>query len=241
MIRAGGLNIVRFSFNHGTPEFHEEDTRIVRETSERAGQEIAIPADLQGSKIRVGKIADGSIELNKSETLVFDAVLGSGGTCEAVGLNCRDLPNDAAAGDVLWLDGGLLTLTIEAVEGSKIVIRVENGHMLKSNRGINKRGGGLSAGALTEKDFRDLKTAIAISCDCLVISFVKSTEDLHIARAKVEEETKGNTAVRPSLVSKIERMEAIENLDEVTLASDGIMVARGDLVVEVDHAVVPAL
>ena len=241
MIRVGGLNVVRFNFSHGTPEFHEENARIVREAAKRAGQEIAILADLQGPKIRVGKIAGGSIELNKGETLILDAALEGEGTREAVGLDYRDLPNDVAASDVLWLDDGLLTLTVEAVEGSKIITRVENSHVLKSNKGINKRGGGLSAGALTEKDFRDLKTAIAIGCDYLAISFVKSAEDLHIARAKVEEEMKGSTAVRPGLVSKIERVEAIENLDEIILASDGIMVARGDLAVEVGHAAVPAL
>ena len=214
MIRVGGLNVIRFNFSHGTPEFHEENARIVREAAKRAGQEVAILADLQGPKIRVGKIAGGSIELNKDETLILDAALEGEGTREAVGLDYRDLPNDVVAGDVLWLDDGLLTLTVEAVEGSRIITRVENSHVLKSNKGINKRGGGLSAGALTEKDFRDLKTAIAIGCDYLAISFVKSAEDLHIARAKVEEEMKGSTAVRPGLVSKIERVEAIENLDE---------------------------
>ena len=227
MIRVGGLNVIRFNFSHGTPEFHEENARIVREAVKRAGQEVAILADLQGPKIRVGKIAGGSIELNKDETLILDAALEGEGTREAVGLDYRDLPNDVVAGDVLWLDDGLLTLTVEAVEGSRIITRVENSHVLKSNKGINKRGGGLSAGALTEKDFRDLKTAIAIGCDYLAISFVKSAEDLHI--------------VRPGLVSKIERVEAIENLDEIILASDGIMVARGDLAVEVGHAAVPAL
>jgi len=219
MIRVGGLNVVRFNFSHGTPEFHEENARIVREAAKRAGQEVAILADLQGPKIRVGKIAGGSIELNKDETLILDAALKGEGTREAVGLDYRDLPNDVATGDVLWLDDGLLTLTVEAVEGSKIITRVENSHVLKSNKGINERGGGLSAGALTEKDFRDLKTAIAIGCDYLAISFVKSAEDLHIARAKVEEEMKGSTAVRPGLVSKIERVEAIENLSDAEVAT----------------------
>ncbi|STZ77222.1 pyruvate kinase [Bergeriella denitrificans] len=241
MIRVGGLNVVRFNFSHGTAEFHAENARLVREAAKRCGQEVAILADLQGPKIRVGKIAGGSIQLNQGETLVLDASLEGEGTREAVGLDYRDLPNDVRAGDVLWLDDGLLTLTVEAVEGSRIVTRVENSHVLKSNKGINKRGGGLSAGALTEKDFRDLKTAVAIGCDYLAVSFVKSAEDLHIARAKVEEEMRGSDAVRPGLVSKIERVEAIENLDEIILASDGIMVARGDLAVEVGHAAVPAL
>lgn len=240
MIRVGGLNVVRFNFSHGTAEFHQENARIVREAAKRSGQEIAILADLQGPKIRVGKIAGGSIQLNQGEKLVLDAALEEEGTREAVGLDYRDLPNDVKPGDVLWLDDGLLTLTVDSVEGSKIITTVVNSHVLKSNKGINKPGGGLSAGALTEKDFRDLKTAIAIGCDYLAISFVKSAEDLHLARAKVEEEMQGSNAVRPGLVSKIERVEAIENLDEIILASDG-MVARGDLAVEVGHAAVPAL
>lgn len=241
MIRVGGLNVVRFNFSHGTAEFHEANAKIVREAAARAGQEIAILADLQGPKIRVGKIEGGSIQLNEGEELILDAALEGEGTRAAVGLDYRDLPNDVAAGDLLWLDDGLLTLTVTAVEGSRIITRVENSHVLKSNKGINKPGGGLSAGALTEKDFRDLKTAIAIGCDYLAISFVKSAEDLHLARAKVEEEMQGSNAVRLGLVSKIERVEAIENLDEIILASDGIMVARGDLAVEVGHAAVPAL
>ena len=220
MIRVGGLNVIRFNFSHGTPEFHEENALIVREAAKRAGQEVAILADLQGPKIRVGKIAGGSIELNKDETLILDAALEGEGTREAVGLDYRDLPKDVVAGDVLWLDDGLLTLTVEAVEGSKIITRVENSHVLKSNKGINKRGGGLSAGALTEKDFRDLKTAIAIGCDYLAISFVKSAEDLHIARAKVEEEMKGSTAVRPGLVSKIVANAVLDGTDAVMCSAE---------------------
>lgn len=241
MICVGGVNVVRFNFSHGTAEFHQENARIVREAAKRAGQEVAILADLQGPKIRVGKIAGGSIQLNQGEKLVLDAALEGEGTREAVGLDYRDLPNDVKPGDVLWLDDGLLTLVVDEVRGSAITTTVVNSHVLKSNKGINKPGGGLSAGALTEKDFRDLKTAIAIGCDYLALSFVKSAEDLQLARAKVEEEMQGSRAVRPGLVSKIERVEAIDNLDEIILASDGIMVARGDLAVEVGHAAVPAL
>ncbi|MCF7520612.1 pyruvate kinase [Neisseria sp. ZJ106] len=241
MIRAGGLNVVRFNFSHGTPEFHRENAKLVREAARRCGQEIAILADLQGPKIRIGKIAGGSIELNQGEKLVLDADLSGEGTREAVGLDYRDLPKDVAAGDVLWLDDGLLTLTVDSVVGSKIITTVENSYVLKSNKGINKRGGGLSAGALTEKDFRDLQTAVEIGCDYLAVSFVKSGEDLQLARQKVEEAMAGSSLIRPGLVAKIERVEAIENLDEIILASDGIMVARGDLAVEVGHAAVPAL
>lgn len=239
MIVAGCLNVVRFNFSHGTPEFHEENAKIVREASRLAGREVAIMADLQGPKIRVGKIAGGSVAVKAGETLLLDAAWTEEGTRERIGLDYRELPKDVQAGDILLLDDGLLTLTVEKVSGSEIYTRVENDHILKSNKGINKQGGGLSAGALTEKDFRDLKTAVKIGCDYLAVSFVKNAEDMRVAREAVAAEIK--EGVRPGLVAKIERIEAIENLDEIIEASDGIMVARGDLAVEVGNAAVPAL
>ena len=242
MISIGGVHVVRFNFSHGTPEFHEENARIVREAARQAGLEVAIMADLQGPKIRVSKIAGGSIQVEAGETLLFDAALEGEGSRERVGLDYRELPNDVKTGDVLLLDDGLLTVTVEKVVGSEIHTICNNSHTLKSNKGINKQGGGLSAGAFTEKDFRDLKTAVKIGCDYLAVSFVKNGEDMHIARRAVAEECeKLGLPIQPGLVSKIERIEAIENLDEIILASDGIMVARGDLAVEVGNAAVPAL
>lgn len=239
MIVAGCLNVVRFNFSHGTPEFHQENAKIVREAARLAGREVAIMADLQGPKIRVGKIAGGSIAIGAGEKLLLDAAWEGEGSRERVGLDYRELPNDVQAGDVLLLDDGLLTVTVEQVVGSEIHTIAHNAHTLKSNKGINKQGGGLSAGAFTEKDFRDLKTACAIGCDYLAISFLKNAEDMKIARDAVAAEiTEG---VRPGLVAKIERIEAITNLDAIIEASDGIMVARGDLAVEVGNAAVPAL
>lgn len=242
MISIGALNVVRFNFSHGTPEFHEENARIVREAATQAGLEIAIMADLQGPKIRVSKLVGGSIRVEEGEELLFDAALEGEGTRECVGLDYRELPNDVKAGDVLLLDDGLLTVTVKSVSGSQILTVANNGHTLKSNKGINKQGGGLSAGAFTEKDFRDLKTAVKIGCDYLAVSFVKNAEDMRIARAAVAEEcAKTGQTIQPGLVAKIERIEAIENLDSIIEASDGIMVARGDLAVEVGNAAVPAL
>ena len=242
MILIGALNVVRFNFSHGTPEFHENNAKIVREAARQAGREVAIMADLQGPKIRVSKLAGGSIQVNAGEALLFDAALEGEGTRERVGLDYRELPNDVRAGDVLLLDDGLLTVTVQKVEGSEIHTVANNSHVLKSNKGINKQGGGLSAGAFTEKDFRDLKTAIGIGCDYLAVSFVKNAEDMKIARDAVAAECdKICQKIRPGLVAKIERIEAIENLDDIIEASDGIMVARGDLAVEVGNAAVPAL
>ncbi len=239
MILVGGLNVVRFNFSHGSAEFHQENARIVREAARQAGREVAIMADLQGPKIRVSKLAGGQVEILAGEPVLFDAALEGEGSRERIGLDYRELPNDVKSGDVLLLDDGLLTVTVEKVAGSEIHTVANNSHILKSNKGINKQGGGLSAGAFTEKDFRDLQTAVAIGCDYLAISFVKNAEDMKIARDAVATECKNG--VKPGLVAKIERIEAIENLDAIIEASDGIMVARGDLAVEVGNAAVPAL
>lgn len=242
MIHVGALNVVRFNFSHGTPEFHEENARIVREAAAQAGREVAIMADLQGPKIRVSKIAGGGVAIGEGESVLLDAAFSGEGTRERIGLDYRKLPEDVQAGDVLLLDDGLLTLKVMRVSGSEIHAVAENSHVLKSNKGINKQGGGLSAGALTEKDFRDLKTAVEIGCDYLAVSFVKNAEDMRTARAAVATEcVRLGQVIQPGLVAKIERIEAIENLDEIIEASDGIMVARGDLAVEVGNAAVPAL
>lgn len=234
-----GLNVVRLNFSHGSKEVHEENARRVREAAERAGREIAIIADLQGPKIRIGKIAGDRIELQEGDKLILDAALEGEGNQERVGLDYRDLPKDVDEGDVLLLDDGLLTLVVCRVDGDEIHTEVQNDAVLKSHKGINKQGGGLSAAALTDKDHRDLKTAIAIGADYLAISFVKSAADMELARQLVAQSAIGNH--RPGLIAKIERKEAIDNLEEILKASDGVMVARGDLAVEVGNPAVPAL
>ncbi len=150
-----GLNVVRMNFSHGDAAFHQENARKVREASDRVGRQVAIVADLQGPKIRVGKIAGGKIDLVAGEKFILDAAFSGEGTIERVGLDYRDLPQDVTKGDVLLLDDGLLTLTVDKVDGSEIHTTVVNSAPLKSNKGINKQGGGLSAAALTAKDHED--------------------------------------------------------------------------------------
>ena len=232
---AAGVDVVRLNFSHGLATDHVERARMVRESAKRLGREVAIMADLQGPKIRVGKFAAGKVELTPGQTFILDAEceLGDDGR---VGLDYKELPRDVARGAVLLLDDGLIRLNVESVDGPRIVTRVVVGGTLSNNKGINRMGGGLTAPALTAKDMEDVKTAAMLEADFLAVSFPKTKEDMYMARQLLR--AAGGHAM---LIAKIERAEAITFLDEIIEASDGIMVARGDLAVEVGNASVPGL
>jgi pyruvate kinase len=236
---AAGVDVVRLNFSHGKAEDHVMRAQMVREAAAACGREVAIMADLQGPKIRVGKFANGKIELVKGATFVLDANCELGDQQRA-GLDYKELPNDLKAGDVLLLNDGLIVLTVDRIAGSEIITTVKIGGELSNNKGINKQGGGLSAPALTSKDMEDIKTAMALGADFIAVSFPKSATDMAMARqlATVAGEAHGR---KPLMIAKIERAEAIPRLQEILDASDGIMVARGDLAVEVGNAAVPAL
>ncbi len=232
---AAGADVVRLNFSHGTGKDHVDRAQLVREVARGLGREVAIMADLQGPKIRIGKFASGKVELVPGARFVLDAECDLGDATR-VGLDYKELVNDVAPGSVLLLDDGLIKLDVETVEGSRIVTRVVLGGVLSNNKGINRMGGGLSAPALTTKDMEDVKTAAQLEADYLAVSFPKSKEDMYMARQLMR--AAGGRAL---LIAKIERAEAIPALDEVIAASDGIMVARGDLAVEVGNAAVPGL
>ena len=239
MIRAG-VNVVRLNFSHGTAQDHIKRAGLVREAAQRAGREVAIMADLQGPKIRVGKFAQGRVMLAPGQKFVLDAARVELGDSGAVGLDYKALPREVKAGDVLLLNDGLIVLTVDAVKGEAVHTSVKLGGELSNNKGINKQGGGLTAHALTSKDMEDIRTAMSFQADYVAVSFPKSATDMEMARQLC------NVAAaefnhRPGLIAKIERAEAIPKLLEIVLASDGIMVARGDLAVEVGNAIVPAL
>jgi pyruvate kinase len=238
MIRAG-VNVVRLNFSHGTAQDHIDRARLVREAAKRAGREIGIMADLQGPKIRVGKFADGKVLLEPGQKFVLDAARTELGDMDAVGLDYKALPNEVKAGDVLLLNDGLIVITVDAVKGAAIHTTVKLGGELSNNKGINKQGGGLSAPALTAKDMDDIRTAMSFHADYVAVSFPKNATDMEMARQLCN--VAAENGHRPGLIAKIERAEAIPKLEEILLASDGIMVARGDLAVEVGNAVVPAL
>ena len=232
---AAGVDVVRLNFSHGTATDHSELATMVREAAHSLGREVAIMADLQGPKIRVGKFAEGKVTLKVDQSFILDAECELGDE-HRVGLDYKELPRDVAPGAILLLNDGLIRLRVETVEGSAITTRVEVGGVLSNNKGINRQGGGLTAAALTAKDMDDVKTAVKIQADYLAVSFPKSKEDMYMARQLLR--AAGGNAL---LIAKIERAEAIVTLEEIIEASDGIMVARGDLAVEVGNASVPAL
>ncbi len=239
MIRAG-VDVVRLNFSHGKAQDHIDLAQVVRQAAQRAGREVAIMADLQGPKIRVGKFAHGKVMLEAGQTFVLDGARTEVGDQHGVGLDYKELPRDVRAGDVLLLNDGLIVIVVDSVRGEQVHTTVQMGGELSNNKGINKRGGGLTAPALTAKDMEDIRTAMSFQADYVAVSFPKNATDMEMARqlcnvAGAEQRHK------PGLIAKIERAEAIPQLEAILKASDGIMVARGDLAVEVGNAAVPAL
>jgi pyruvate kinase len=236
-----GVDVVRLNFSHGVAQDHRDRAQLVRDISREVGKEIAIMADLQGPKIRVGKFENGKVLLEVGQKFLLDANCSIGNSAQ-VGLDYKNLPKDVIAGDQLLLNDGLIVLRVEKIVGDCIHTEVEMGGELSNNKGINRAGGGLTAPALTEKDIEDLATAIDMRVDFIAISFPKNAQDMQLARELAQAHcVVKNHEVR--LIAKIERAEAIEPgvLEEIIMASDGIMVARGDLAVEVGNAAVPAL
>ncbi|MCF2134771.1 MULTISPECIES: pyruvate kinase [Burkholderiaceae] len=236
---AAGLDVVRLNFSHGTADDHRQRAEFVREAARQAGREVAIMADLQGPKIRVGKFENGRVTLAAGAPFVLDAACELGND-ERVGLDYKDLPRDLKAGDVLLLNDGLIVLSVQRVVGEEIHTTVKVGGELSNNKGINRQGGGLSAPALTAKDMEDIRTAMALGADLVAVSFPKNATDMEMAR-QLANIAGAPYGYKPKMIAKIERAEAIPALQEILDASDGIMVARGDLAVEVGNAAVPAL
>jgi len=230
-----GVDVVRLNFSHGTADDHIARANLVREIAARHQRSVAILADLQGPKIRVGKFAEGQITLEKGAPFALDADCKLGNQ-ETVGIDYEELPRDVKAGDVLLLDDGKIVLDTKQVIGNRILTTVRHGGVLSNNKGINKQGGGLTAPPLTAKDIEDINTAVVLKADYLAVSFPKSGADMYMARELMR--ARGGKSL---LIAKIERAEAIPALEDILKATDGIMVARGDLAVEVGDAAVPAL
>ena len=232
-----GVDVVRLNFSHGDPAGQVARANAVREAAQRVGREVGILVDLPGPKIRIERFAEGRVNLSMGDR--FDLVASTSapaGTASEVGLSYLGLPGDVIPGDVLLLDDGMMQLRVERVEGERIVTSVLNDGVLSDRKGLNKLGGGLSLGALTERDRELIKIAAELGADFIAVSFCRNAEDMEEARRIAR--AAGSDA---ALVSKIERAEAIENLHEIVLASDVVMVARGDLGVEIGDAELPGL
>jgi pyruvate kinase len=230
-----GVDVVRLNFSHGTPEDHMRRAEMVRETCRKVDRAVGIMADLQGPKIRVGKFREGKVMLTPGEEFILDAACEIGEQGRAA-LDYKELPRDVKAADLLLLDDGRMVLEVTRVAGSEIHTIVRHGGWLSNNKGINRQGGGLTAPALTPKDIDDIRMAAKMNADYLAVSFPKSGADMYMARELLR--AAGGHAM---LIAKIERAEAIPALEDIMRACDGIMVARGDLAVEVGDATVPAL
>jgi pyruvate kinase len=236
MVRAG-VDVVRLNFSHGAAEDHLKRADLVKQIATKVGRTVAIMCDLQGPKIRVGKFKEGKVTLEKGAAFVLDATCELGDHARA-GLDYKELPRDVEPGAVLLLDDGKIVLDVTAVRGEEVHTKVRHGGVLSNNKGINRQGGGLTAAALTPKDMEDVRTAAKMKADYLAVSFPKTGADMYMARELLR--AAGGKAL---LIAKIERAEAVTPaaLADIMGACEGIMVARGDLAVEVGDASVPAL
>ncbi|WP_129644038.1 pyruvate kinase [Peristeroidobacter agariperforans] len=231
MLRAGA-DVVRVNFSHGEAAAHANRVKMVREVAEQVGKWVAVLGDLQGPKIRIDRFVEGKVFLNEGEPFVLDVSLDSkAGTAKSVGVAYKNLPRDVRGGDTLLLNDGLIVLEVTDVDGPRIMTKVVVGGELSDNKGINKQGGGLSAGALTDKDREHIKLAAELGVDYLAVSFARDGHDMEEARHLLR-----GAGGHGHLVAKIERSEALVNLDRIIQASDAVMVARGDLGVEVGYA-----
>jgi len=229
-----GMDCARLNFSHGSHDDHRQVYDTIRSISQEVGKPVAILQDLQGPKIRVGRFASGPIELVAGEQFVLSTESDVPGDVHRVGTTYEDLHRDVQPGDVLLLDDGLLRLRAIAVEGREVITRVEIGGKLSNNKGINLPNAAVSAPSMSDKDKEDLAFGLELGVDYVALSFVRTALDIHMLRALI-----GDRARVPHIISKIEKPQAIEELEDIIAVSDGIMIARGDLGVELPPERVP--
>lgn len=232
-----GVDVFRLNFSHGNAAGHAEMVSLIRECSARCKKEVGIIADLQGPKLRIASFRQAPIHLKAGDKFRLDSALAEdAGDQHQVGVSYKALANDVSAGDTLLLNDGLIELLVEKVHGTAVDCRVMTNGVLSSNKGINRLGGGLSAPSLTHKDKEDLIAAVKMGVDYIAVSFVRSASDIHAARQLIDA-----AGGHQSIIAKIERTEAVTAMDEIIRAAEAVMVARGDLGVEIGQAEVPAV
>jgi pyruvate kinase len=229
---AAGVDVVRLNASHGTIEDRRRRLALVREAAQRADRCIGVLLDLGGPKIRIECFRTGRVTLAEGAPFTLDTELDpKGGTVEAVGVAYEDLPRDVEAGDTLLLADGQIVLDVLRVGATTVETRVRVGGVLSDRKGLNRQGGGISAPALSARDREDIRFAAAEGVDYVAVSFVREAADIEEARSLLR--AAGGEAW---LVAKIERHEAVENLSGIIEAADAVMVARGDLGVEMGYA-----
>ncbi|MCB1157498.1 MAG: pyruvate kinase, partial [Leptospiraceae bacterium] len=229
-----GMDIARLNFSHSSHEEHKRVFDLIRICEQRSGRSIAILADLQGPKIRTGKIENGMIQLKNGDNLLVNTDADFLGTKVEIGCTYPGLVEDLEVGHKVLVDDGKLIFKVISKEKEKALLEVIVGGDLKSNKGINLPGTPVSAPALTEKDIEDLKFAMQLGVDYIALSFVRRASDIELARQYLKGTFIG-------LIAKIERPEAVKNIDEIIKVSDAIMIARGDMGVELDTEKVPII
>jgi pyruvate kinase len=227
-----GLDVVRLNASHGTVEDRRRRLALVREAAQRANRCIGVLLDLGGPKIRIESFRDKKVMLQEGQAFMLDTALDpKAGTAEGVGCAYKDLPKDVGAGDTLLLGDGQIVLDVEHVSGTRIATRVRVGGELSDRKGLNRQGGGISAPAISDKDREDIRFAAEEQVDYLAVSFARDAADIEQARTLVRQA--GGDA---RIVAKVERHEAVTNLTGIIEATDVVMVARGDLGVEMGYA-----
>jgi pyruvate kinase len=229
-----GMDVARLNFSHGSHADHEQIYRRVRDAAEAAGKPVGILADLQGPKIRLGKFADGPHEWRTGDSVVITSedIIG---TATRVACTYRRLPVEVKPGDRLLIDDGKVAVEVKAVSGgSEIECLVVEGGMVSNNKGVSLPNVAVSVPALSEKDSDDLRFALTLGVDLIALSFVRSPDDIKLVHGIMDE-----LGVRRPVIAKVEKPEAVANLEAIVDAFDGVMVARGDLGVEMPLDQVP--
>ncbi len=234
LIKAGA-NVFRLNFSHGTHDDHKQTIDMVRELNEELGSSVALLQDLQGPKIRVGKVENDGVPIHPGQQLIIttEDILG---TSEKVSTVYEGIVNDVKPGDTILMDDGNIELKTIKVEGNDVYTEVVHGELLKSRKGINLPDSNVSAPSMTEKDIEDLEFAFQFDLEWVALSFVRKASDIHQIKERI-----AKAGVNTKVIAKVEKPEAIANLDEIIEATDGVMVARGDLGVEVPSERVPIL
>jgi pyruvate kinase len=228
-----GMDVARLNFSHGAHADHETAYKRVRAASDAAGRAVGILADLQGPKIRLGRFADGPTEWRTGETVRI-TVDDCDGSHDRVSTTYKQLAEDARAGDRLLVDDGKVGLVVDKIDGNDVVCTVTEGGPVSNNKGLSLPGMNVSVPALSEKDIDDLKFALKLGVDLIALSFVRSPADIELVHEVMDE-----VGRRVPVIAKLEKPEAVDNLEAIVLAFDAIMVARGDLGVELPLEEVP--